>query len=226
MLLPALVSRIERISKSTERLPDPSQLQKILAMSGLSLQPEVKEQANLPCVMFPPFRISRFFDRSEVVLQIDHFLEKQKKEDSFQSLALWGLGGVGKSSVALRYAETKFHDGELDAMFWIRSEKDVNIRQSFTDIAMRLKLPDANPADHDENKILVLNWLQHTSELFVVYFSFCLLMIAIRVPMASCLRQCRGLGFAPVTLAFGNSRKSPHYHAEKRVCVSPSFWRS
>ena len=143
-------------------------------MSGLSLQPESSEQAKLPCILSPPFRIARFFDRSEVIVQIDHLLQKQKTETSFQSLALWGLGGVGKSSVALRYAETKVHDGELDAMFWIRSEKEVTLRQSFTDIAMRLKLPDANPADHDENKILVLGWLQHTSELSL----YCLLFLS------------------------------------------------
>lgn len=102
-------------------------------------------------------------------MKIDHFFEEQQKEKSIQSLALWGLGGVGKSCVALRYAEAKVRDGELDAMFWIRSEKDVTIRQSFTDIAMKLKLADASPADHDENKNLVLNWLQYTSRFIVIY---------------------------------------------------------
>ncbi|KAL9104085.1 MAG: hypothetical protein Q9163_000937 [Psora crenata] len=153
------VSRTERITKSTQKAFDFSQLQSVLAMSGLSIQPTTNEPASLPCFVPAPFRIARFFDRSDVIVQIEHFLEKQK---TFQSLALWGMGGVGKSSIALRYAETKFHNGELDAMFWVRSEKDVTIRQSFTDIAMRLKLPNTNPADHDENKIVVLNWLQYT----------------------------------------------------------------
>ena len=156
------------MSKSTRELSDLDQIQRLLKMSGLSIQSDVKEQARLPCVVFPSFRIPRFFDRTEIFVQIDQFLEKQTTEKSFRSLALWGLGGVGKSSVALRYAETKFHDGELDALFWVRSEKEVTIRQSFTDIALRLKLPDANPADHGENKILVLNWLQHTSKFSII----------------------------------------------------------
>ncbi len=97
----------------------------------------------------------------------DHFNQVDPNQ-SFRSLAIYGLGGVGKSSVALRFAEAKFQKGELDALFWVYSEKLVTIRQSFTDIAMRLKLPDARAGDHEENLALVLNWLQHTRKLIVV----------------------------------------------------------
>lgn len=93
----------------------------------------------------------------------DHF-NKIDAGSSFRSLALHGLGGVGKSTVALRYSENKLQRGELDALFWVYSEKLVSIRQSFTDVALRLKLPDARPGDHDENRAVVLNWLQHTRE--------------------------------------------------------------
>lgn len=88
--------------------------------------------------------------------------EQRRPRSILRSLALAGLAGVGKSSVALRYAETRLRKDELDAMFWVHIEKLVTIRQSFTDIAMRFKLPDARPKDHDENPALVLNWLQHT----------------------------------------------------------------
>lgn len=88
----------------------------------------------------------------------------QDANQPFRSLALYGIGGVGKSSVALRYAETRIRRMELDAMFWIAGEKEVNIRQSFTDIAVRLKLPGAQLRDHDQNRTLVLDWLQNTSE--------------------------------------------------------------
>jgi KaiC/GvpD/RAD55 family RecA-like ATPase len=93
------------------------------------------------------------------------FFSKAESERSFLSLALYGLGGVGKSSIAMKFAEDKLERRELDCIFWVHSEKPVSIRQSFTDIAMRLKLPDAQPKDHDENHALVLNWLQQTREL-------------------------------------------------------------
>ena len=49
-----------------------------------------------------------------------------------------------------------------DALFWVYSEKLVSLKQSFTNIASRLKLPDARPGDHEENRAAVLNWLQQT----------------------------------------------------------------
>lgn len=91
----------------------------------------------------------------------DHF-NKVNSTRAFQSLAIYGLEGVGKSAVALRYAEAKLQRGELDALFWVHSEKLVSIRQSFTSIATRLKLPGARQGDDDVNHALVLNWLQHT----------------------------------------------------------------
>jgi KaiC/GvpD/RAD55 family RecA-like ATPase len=148
-------------------------------------QPE--EQAKLPCVMLPAIRTSRFFDRTDVIAKIDDYFNKVDPEISFRSLALYGLGGVGKSSVALRFAETKVRKGELDAMFWVYSEKLNTIRQSFTDIAMRLKLPDARPKDHDENHALVLNWLQHTRKLPVSKKNFASVK-SYRMPLAYCVR--------------------------------------
>ena len=143
--------------------------------SGLSFQEEPVQPHNAAlsqadndgkrhCTILPPFRTSRFYDRTDIFLKIKDHFSKVDADQSFRSLALYGLGGVGKSSVALRYAEMKLREGELDAMFWVQSEKPVNIRQSFTDIAFRLKLPGAKPEEHDDNSALVLNYLQHTRE--------------------------------------------------------------
>jgi len=125
-----------------------------------------EEQAKLPCVVLPSIRTTRFFDRTDVIEKMEKFFSEVEAEQSFRSLAIYGLGGVGKSSVALKYAEGKLRNNEIDALFWIYSEKLVSIRQSFTEVALRLKLPDARPGDHEENHALVLNWLQHTRKFF------------------------------------------------------------
>lgn len=123
----------------------------------------IDETAKLPCIIHPP-RLNRFFDRTDVVHKIIEYFSKFNWVSSFRSFALYGLGGVGKSSIALRYAETLVQNGGLDALFWVHSEKPVTISQSFTDIALRLRLPDARIKDHDENRALVLSWLQQTSK--------------------------------------------------------------
>ena len=58
-------------------------------------------------------------------------------------------------------------------MFWLSSETEVTLRQSFSDIATQLKLPNATPNDHEHNRTLALNWLQTTGSLPVELFLLC-----------------------------------------------------
>jgi len=146
------------------------------------------EQAKLPCVILPSIRTSRFFDRVDVVENMETHFKEAGPEQFFRSLTLHGLGGVGKSTIALKYAENKLQRGELDALFWIYSEKLVSIRQSFTDIALRLKLPNARQGDHDENIALVLNWLQHTRKLNIICMEVHTgLLMYKRMPLVDCI---------------------------------------
>jgi hypothetical protein len=161
-----VLSRVEKLSKFVKR-PSRASRTSVQEQSNMLL-PNLKqlslwdEQAKLPCVILLAIRTSRFFDRIDVIQKIEDHFNEDGAEQSFRSLAIHGLGGIGKSIVGLRYAENKLRRGELDALFWVHSEKLVSIKQSSTDIAPRLKLPDARQGDHDENHALVLNWLQHT----------------------------------------------------------------
>ncbi len=97
------------------------------------------------------------------LMQLEYeVLTADAEELSLHSVTLHGLGGVGKSSIALSYAEEKFPERAYDVILWVCGEKDASLRQSFTDIAMRLRLPGANSQSHDENAILVQDWFQAT----------------------------------------------------------------
>ncbi|KAF2762060.1 hypothetical protein EJ05DRAFT_496932 [Pseudovirgaria hyperparasitica] len=129
-----------------------------------------QEPAKLPCIILPSARTPKLFDRTEVTRSIEERFKSGIPEQSLQSLAIHGLGGVGKSTAALGYAETKLQQGELDAVFWVHGENESSIKQSFTDIALRLKLPDAQQGDHDGNRVMVLHWLQRTQSRWLLVF--------------------------------------------------------
>lgn len=122
-------------------------------------------------MILPSKRTPRFFDRVETFEKIDQVLGRVGSNTSFRSITLWGLGGIGKSSIAARYIEKKIEENEYDAVFWVYGEKTASLRQSFTDIAMRLKLPGAQPNLHSENLILVQNWFQSTGKLILQILS-------------------------------------------------------
>ena len=128
---------------------------------ALSYSRVIEEETRLLCFISSFFRISRFFNRDEVIIEIEWFFNSPSSKHSLRTLALFELDGVGKSSVALKYAEKKLQNSEFDAMFWMPNEKFVIVQQTVTGIVLRFKLPDAQTADYSENHAFVINWLQH-----------------------------------------------------------------
>lgn len=113
----------------------------------------------LPTRIYP-----RFFGRVSTFEKIDQVLGRDGSTTTFRSIALYGLGGVGKSSIAARYIERNMEENKYDTVFWVYGETTASLRQSFTDMALRLKLPGAQPNLHDENLQLVQNWFQKTGK--------------------------------------------------------------
>lgn len=122
--------------------------------SWFSLSPRAfQDTAKLPCFVLPSTRSARFFDRDDVIEKIEKHFQDDDSTSSLRSLALHGMGGVGKSHVAMKYLETKQRAKDFDAIFWVNAENPV------------LKLPDIKPATHDENRMILKGWLQQTGTL-------------------------------------------------------------
>ncbi|KAI7781720.1 hypothetical protein LA080_014486 [Diaporthe eres] len=117
-----------------------------------------------PYLLLPPTRPlpGRFFDRTDVFEKLDLALGHHQAKASFKAIALWGMAGVGKSSIAISYIDLKVQKQQYNAIFWANAENSASLRQSFTSIAMKLKLPNAHPQNHDENLELVQEWFQST----------------------------------------------------------------
>lgn len=143
---------------------DIREFQKIFSPTGSSST----EEASLPCTLLPPAKDSRFFDRDEVVDRIEEYLNSRPEKKAFRSIALHGVGGVGKSHVALKYAHRRAQQNQLDAILWMHSANDLALTQSFTDAAIALKLPGAAPNKVVENRINVLTWLQRTGKTYPI----------------------------------------------------------
>ena len=154
------VVRIEKAAEQTQRqanLIDRETFQKLLSQQGTG-----KDDVQLPCCVLPVARNRRFFGRKDMLQKIDDCLQPNETSSGLKSLAIHGLGGVGKTQIALEYAYSK--KGELDAILWLPAENFLALQQGFTKIAVDgLKLPNANPQSHQENMLLVVTWLQQTS---------------------------------------------------------------
>jgi hypothetical protein len=155
------IERLAQIVKSEFRMDEVTRLQKLL-----SLTPETFcDQAKLPCIVLPAAKNANVYDREDLIEQIDSYFQLLAKQDQKpRALALYGLGGIGKSQVALKYAQKMTQQRSLDAVLWIYSETATALGHSFTNVAQRLELPGAHEQHHEKNKMLVLDWLQRTSK--------------------------------------------------------------
>ena len=106
-----------------------------------------------------------FVGRHEQLIEIH---EKLKNDGSRKIVVLHGLGGMGKTQLALTYA--KRHINEYSAVFWLNSKDVDTLRQGFVSAAKRIlrahpsltHLKDvAKGADLDEAVDIVKSWLSH-----------------------------------------------------------------
>lgn len=151
------IVQLAQLSRRKSKLDELERLQDLLSTHNNAAI------AKLPCRILPTFKATQVFDRENLVEKIHDLLHRPDADPlQPQSVALYGLGGVGKSCVALKYAQRKWPD--LDAIFWVYSETPTAIAASFTDIALRLELPGSNPEHSEKNRVLVISWLQSTGK--------------------------------------------------------------
>ena len=105
-----------------------------------------------------PLSRNPFFTGREEILEVLHTqLSGNQAIALTQSSALHGLGGVGKTQIALEYAYR--HSLEYSAVFWIGAETEEQIVSSLLRIAEVLQLPGRDGKDQQQAIAAVQRWL-------------------------------------------------------------------
>jgi ATP/maltotriose-dependent transcriptional regulator MalT len=117
------------------------------------------------------------FSLSEVS-ETEHFVARQEELNAMhkalsegsgrRAVTLHGLGGIGKTQMAIAYA--KAHRGDYSAVFWLNIKDEDSVKQSYSRIARRIlqEHPSASrlSAITDDSKLdeivaAVKRWLEH-----------------------------------------------------------------
>ncbi|KAI8627925.1 hypothetical protein F5Y19DRAFT_158981 [Xylariaceae sp. FL1651] len=115
--------------------------------------PERPETPPKPTAVIPFDRDEDFVPRGTILDQV-HYLGGK----SASRTALVGLGGVGKSQIAIEYAYQIRERSPETWVFWVHASNAARYEQSFRDIADYVKLPERR---NTRNNIfqLLYNWL-------------------------------------------------------------------
>lgn len=98
-----------------------------------------------------------FTGREELLHTLHQRLTSEQNMALTQSWAISGLGGIGKTQIALEYAYQ--HAQEYSAVFWISAATQESLQADLVTVAERLKLPGKDEHDHTRIVRAVKQWL-------------------------------------------------------------------
>ncbi len=125
-------------------------------------------RAALPPVWNVPYPRNAFFIGREALLaQLRQHLQTGQAIALSQLQAISGLGGIGKTQLAIEYAY-RFHQG-YQAVLWARAETTEALTSSYVTIASLLHLPEREEQEQAITVQAVKTWLQtHSGWLLIL----------------------------------------------------------
>ncbi|KAI8674483.1 hypothetical protein NCS57_00346200 [Fusarium keratoplasticum] len=154
-----IIANLERYNQTIMRCLQIDQTTILLNIQqkfeGVSLQPRKdKPIARKPYFCVPFDRDPDFIDRPDILT----WLEGQYT-GSASRMALVGMGGFGKSQVAIQFAHHIHDKSPQTSVFWVHASSKPRFEEAYRFIAQRLELPRRNDPDIDVLG-LVRDWLQ------------------------------------------------------------------
>ncbi|KAI0113624.1 P-loop containing nucleoside triphosphate hydrolase protein [Nemania sp. FL0031] len=171
------IKRIKRISSVIESEADIARMRKdegrykeILELLNEMKMNELSNNEKLRYNNIPFSSNPKFSGRRDILDTVHEALNIDSPSSSLRSLALFGMGGVGKTQIAVQYAYQSLH--HFDVVLWIAADNAIAIGQSFRAIANGLGLFETDDDQTDAAAAVwkIKNWLMTTKTTCLVVF--------------------------------------------------------
>src|ERR1700744_1786999 len=118
-----------------------------------------------PVFMLKYERNPRFVDRPDVFRALCQTIEASKESGRCKPVAICGLGGMGKSQIALEFCYR--NEGNYPYIFWTDADKGPTLQSSFESMARTLELA-TNYTDPESVRSKMIQWLQNNDRWLLV----------------------------------------------------------
>jgi hypothetical protein len=204
------VRRIKRMSSTVESEADLARMRidevkykEVLDVMEALKKSKIQDDEAIKCHHIPFELNPRFWGREKALQAIKEALDPEESFGSLKAFALYGMGGVGKTQIALQYANR--NRDQYDVILWVAADNTISMGQSFRDIARNLGLVKSDEEIQDAVAAIlkVKSWFTETRKLQYWVLSTksffarirdcprCSNINILRFPLAADLRQRR-----------------------------------
>lgn len=165
------IMRIKRMSSMVEgeadmirMQQDKSRYQEVLELLSVMKLDKVNSQQRFLYNNIPFPASTKFSGREDVLEAVHKALDPGSRGALLKSVALFGMGGIGKTQIAIQYAYQNLR--HFEAVLWVAADNAIAIGHSFRAIAEGLELLGSGDESKDAAAAVwtVKNWLTTTSK--------------------------------------------------------------
>lgn len=133
-----------------------------------ALGPEPRFPGALPAVWWRmPQRNRHFSGREDLIVALRRTLAGGQATALTQNAAVHGLGGIGKSELAIEYAY-RFHT-DYDRVAWLRAETPATLAADFAALAQPLALPERDHPGQAVVSAAVRRWCERHDRWLLIF---------------------------------------------------------
>jgi hypothetical protein len=159
--------RVDEIADMIRLSKETHSAETVVAMN--SLKNFLFQDEKLPCYVIPYGLNLRFFGRSQETRTLKDALDAKEDAATLRVIAICGLGGVGKTQLALNYVNTAMKS--YDAIAWVHADTQTKLIQSLASFATKLGLPKVGGREDDYQSVQkVRDWLNTSGKSFLLVF--------------------------------------------------------
>ncbi|KAK2795921.1 hypothetical protein FQN51_009579 [Onygenales sp. PD_10] len=160
---------VENVSQIIDDRKKLAELSEMVERQKISRRDTFKEvEHRFPCFELPPRR-DHFVGREAQITKMTKYFAGLRNSRAPGALCIYGLGGIGKSSLALHYAWYCRDNQLYDVIFWIHSETPRKMKESYTSIALQLGLT-SDMENEEINVLMVKKWLETSKRRWLLIF--------------------------------------------------------
>ena len=117
------------------------------------------ERHNLSLHNLPP-KNDFFTGRKTHLDQIGELLQENGAVGITQAISISGLGGIGKTQLALEYAYRHLAANTYRAVLWVNAADETTLRSSYDELLRKVNLPEQKERDAERQVQAVKQWLE------------------------------------------------------------------